>query len=283
MQQAEPATPPLFVVALGRSGTTMLMRALAAHPQIIAFSQYPLELRVWTHVAHRGDASLVSGLLAHEDRLAWPQGVLSRLRSVGHLTARDAMQIYDDLAEEAGKTSPHLAAEKYPPRLDLQEALRVVPRARAVLLVRDPRDVIASARRFDAKRGYRGFLERDGDGDDVLLEKYGDAYARLAQWRRALGAPLVRYEDLVAEPDRTLDALFEALGLDHGAAIVEAARGGWDVKARRHRTASSAEESVGSWRGAVSDDFAGRLMDLTGAHLRDLGYGSEVSGENEAC
>jgi hypothetical protein len=36
---------PVFLVAEGRTGTTLLMRVLASHHRIVAYEDYPLEFR----------------------------------------------------------------------------------------------------------------------------------------------------------------------------------------------------------------------------------------------
>ena len=38
--------PGIFVVSLGRSGSTMLMSALSAHKQVVAYERHPLETRI---------------------------------------------------------------------------------------------------------------------------------------------------------------------------------------------------------------------------------------------
>ena len=50
-----PSMQPIMVTSLGRSGSTLLMRMLAEHPDIIVHERFPYESRVcsyWMHFMH---------------------------------------------------------------------------------------------------------------------------------------------------------------------------------------------------------------------------------------
>lgn len=269
-----PVIAPLFVAALGRSGTTATLRLLAAHPGIVAHAAYPLELRVFTAAVHPEDETLRAATAGFAEAAPFDAGQQARLAAGEALTGADAEGVYRRITEADGKPDARFAAEKYPPRLDLPTALDRRPDARALILVRDPRDVIVSARAFDAKRGYRGFLEREGDTDEALVERYAGLYARLAGWRRARpDLPLLRYEDLIADPLATAGPLFAALGVaaDAGTVAATVAKAGAQ-KPGRHLTSASVPDSVGRWRAALSPRLADLVADRMAAELAAFGY-----------
>lgn len=268
------AIAPLFVAALGRSGTTATMRLLSAHPEIVAHAAYPLELRVFTAAVHPEDDALRAATAGFARAATFDEAQQARLTAGEPMTAADAEAVYRRIADADGKPAARLAAEKYPPRLDLPAALERLPDARALILVRDPRDVIVSARAFDAKRGYRGFIEREGDTDEALVDRYAGLYARLADWRRSRpDLPLLRYEDLIADPVAAAGPLFAALGVadDAGTVAATVAKAGAQ-KPGRHLTAASVPDSVGRWRAALSPRLAALVADRMAAELAAFGY-----------
>jgi hypothetical protein len=136
----------------------------------------------------------------------------------------------------AGYSNPRTGADDY---LIIKEPngsigapllMEALPESRMVLLVRDPRDVVASV--LDAAReGGWLYESRNGGGASkkrVAAEKRPRAFAgeRARVYRRGVrnakeaydahGGPkaLIRYEDLVADTPGTMRRLYAALGID---------------------------------------------------------------------
>jgi len=254
------AMRPLLSLSIGRSGTTFLMRLLSSHPGIVARQDYPLEFRPFAFALFPDDEVLRSSTAPE----IFQSGVFS---------VSDAFAMYRAMAERAGK-SPRYFVEKLTGRLDPQRVLDATPDAAFLWLIRDPRDVLLSARAFDRKRGFRGFREQDGDSDETVVLKYADGYTKLMAGAERTGARIVRYENLVGiNAHAALADVLSWLGLDAGETIV---RNAFDTAMSaedgRHTTASSPQRSVARWRSEMS----GRLIDLYAEHfasiMPQLGY-----------
>ncbi|MHC1753300.1 sulfotransferase [Humidesulfovibrio sp.] len=131
----------------------------------------------------------------------------------------------------------------------------IYPQVREIFLVRDPRDVLCSTLAFNKKRGSKDDMGRSQVGSDLEFvshqaRKY-DA-TLLAAWRaRRDAALLVRYEDLMCNPEAEFARIFEALGLSFSPELAQGICGGGALDAGReskHRTSHSVEGSLGRWR-----------------------------------
>jgi hypothetical protein len=227
---------PLFVVSIGRSGTTLLMSLLTQHPRIVSDTAYPFEFRPFAASAMPENKSLTDAVFAYP--LDGDRGKLLAPAYEQGLTPAATRRILGNLAAAQGKT-PLFAAEKVGARL-LPVVQTAYPTARYVLLLRDPRDVIVSARAFDVKRGFRGFQERDGDSDEDVVLKYKPLIDALADFLKRDRPIPIRYDELMCWRDETLQRVFGGLGLEPCAGIEPPPLG-------HHRTAASDSASTKRW------------------------------------
>jgi len=235
----------LLVTGCYRSGTTLLEKLLHQHPEVCVASQpypplwfvtkqrlldhegldrrYPLEHgfleRHITPAAlhafldrHRfaaADVASLFELLADYGEGLWTPEVLDLEPQVApdHWLGI-ARQLNRLLAGRLGRPtarwvgSKEILCEEYAPYL-VQHGYRVL------VILRDPRAMIASLdyrRRDNATGHHRPILY------SLRLWRKSVAYA--LAWQEHPGFGWVRYEDLVDDPARTLDALFRWLGLD---------------------------------------------------------------------
>jgi hypothetical protein len=184
-----PAAPPIFVIGCPRSGTTLVRMILDSHPEISAGEETKflsdLERVVgehWRLVSQYG-----------YERAWW----LDRIRSFYG-------GFQEDYMHRRGKRR---WAEKTPGyTLHLPFIDELFPDALYVHVIRDVRDVVAS---HHERWGYRSAL-RVARG----------VWAKYVSTARSFGRTLppsryteVRYEELVADPERVLRGLFEFLGV----------------------------------------------------------------------
>jgi len=241
----------LFVVGSPRSGTTFLAGALGRQPGCVDLGEVaPLK-------------AAIPGLfgLAQDRQERRVRAILERVRLLSLTRGLRGV-------EQTPETSFLLAA-----------ALAAYPQARAVHIVRDGRDVVASLLE-------RGWLSRDraGGHDDARLP-YGvqprfwveperveefatasDATRAAWAWRRYVAAARtspertveLRYERLVSEPEAVAADVAGPLELLPGP--LAAALG------RAH------DRSAGRWRERLTDDQVADVEREAGTLLRELGY-----------
>lgn len=236
---AGPAAPPadrptpVFIVGLPRSGTTLVERILAAHPDVTAMGEthgFPIALRDSIGVPRLTeiDSEAVS-MMAAADR----EAVAGRyLANVGYLL---------------GPT--RFFTEKLPHNYLYVGAIRrAFPEARIVHLRRNPMDSLFGA--YKILFGEASYLWSYRFED--LAENYR-LYRRITDhWRAELGEGFteVTLERLIDEPEREIRRLLDALGLPFDPACLAPHKTGGGVS-----TASSAQvrqpinrQGVDAWR-----------------------------------
>ena len=244
---------PIFVVGFPRSGTTLLATMLSRHSRIAA----PPETRFMEEVVDRArDHTAMLARVAASRRcrdLALDGDLLaaafrSRPPSYDWLF-RVLLESY---AANAGKD---LVAEKSPIHLlHVPTLAGWYPKARFLLMVRDGRDCVLS------------LLKAPWAHDSVL--RHSVEWRRRMSWaRRLVGADapqlqVVRYEDLLPDPETQLRRAMDFLGLAFERRQLHASRDstavpGWE-KAWKGKAAERLDPSrVAAWR---RDADAIRLM-----------------------
>ena len=303
-----PRLRPLMVNSLGRTGTTVLMQMLAAHPAVVAYARPPYEARggkYWLHVLKvlgaPTDARKRVGapMEFHLEPLAaggnpfyssafaaWPEvETWSGSDYVADLAAFCQRSIdgwYLATAAAQGQASEPLVyfAEKHFPDVYPRLMRELYPNAREIFLVRDFRDMVASMIAYNARKGYDEFGRNKAGSDEAWLAYLHQVFLALRNAWRDRGEPgsLVRYEDVVREPTTTLPRLLDLLGLDAAPATVErliAAAAPDAPELRGHGTADSPASSIGRWRRDLPPELRTLTGDAFGELLEDFGYATE--------
>jgi Sulfotransferase family len=288
---------PLMVNTIGRSGSTLMVTLLSSHPDVVAFSPFIKDARVstyWVNVMQdlSEPASYLApfdppdldsphwwlgsgaGKLGDPDIEYWLGG--EGVESLANLCRGQIEVFYRRLAAER---SPRYFVEKYLPHQVVPDLLaEIYPRAREVILVRDFRDILCSVIAFNRKRGWDAFGRSEG-GDDaeyVRTSMRQSAVTLAERLRGEAGGPrLVRYEDLVLDPEPTLTELFADLGLANEPELVSATiqRAEEDTAAmHHHRTTSDPAASIGRWREDLPEEIAAVCNEELGPWLTEFGY-----------
>jgi hypothetical protein len=215
-----PAEPLLFIVGAPRSGTTLLRAMLNRHSRIGLCDE--TFFFYWV-----GNRQRVFGDLADPNRRAHAVDRFLETRRVARL-GLDLAALRVELLREAA-TYPRffaallrfyaraqgkaIAGEKTPQHaLEARTLLDWYPEARLLHLIRDPRDVVASLRRMPWGAGSRL-------ADARTWRACVDGAERCAGDPRFMR---LRYEDLIAAPERELSRICSGLGVAFEPALLEA-------------------------------------------------------------
>lgn len=290
---------PLPVTALGRTGTSWLMLLLRAHPQVLVAPPFPYEMRLGPYWAAVFDAlSRPESYLqqvASQQRGHWwwlgdanhpvetwlEQGLGARhvggeaVEALAGFCGERIAGFYAALAAAEDRPGARFFAEKHLPGSPSRHLLgELFPGLRELVLVRDLRDMVCSVLAFNARRGYAAFQRELFASDEEFIRSLRDPALALRDAARS-GAHLLRYEDLLGDPQATLQRAFAALGLEADEARVrEVLARASDVEPdqqARHRT-SPAGASIGRWRRDLPEALARCCAESLGDVLREFGY-----------
>ena len=264
-----------FFVGCGRSGTTLVRALVDAHPDMAI----PPESHFVVAEAPRGGAAFdpaafVSALAASDRFALWEldrDAVAGAVR--GAADYPDAVRATFALwARRQGKARYGDKTPGYVVHLPVIAGL--FPEAVVVHVVRDGRDVAASF----VELGWAGTAEEAALHWRLRVSRGRQAGRALAPGRYHE----LRYEDLVADPERTLRALCEAIALpfspamvDHRAEAAEVARTTSHPEYHRH-LAEPVTADLRDWRHDLDPSTLARIELLAAPVLAGLGY--EPSG-----
>jgi hypothetical protein len=295
-----PRYQPIIVTALGRSGTTWMMRNLSLHPEIIVYRVHPYEFylgRYWISLvqtlAAPGDNPPCANpnQLAHNPYPSCPNPhelighMLPNQRWLGKCHAEEVAKFcqssidsfYKRIAEYQEQEDARFFAEKHAPDGIPRLTWEIYDGAKEIFLIRDLRDVGYSVLSFNAKNRSLDFSRMYANSDEeyfTLLNQQG--LTLLQSWHeRRNRAFLVKYEDLILKPEPTLQELFQYLGLDHSPAIIQeiiqkASQDTAELKG--HRTSGSVEQSIGRWRRELPGPLQDHCRTCFSEVLAGFGY-----------
>jgi hypothetical protein len=272
----------LFVRLLeGRCGSTVMMRLLKSSGDVYVDGGYPYEsgvlcfLHGLLHGVRFGREPLVGFVnadivhrLQRAELNVEPQ-LATREELFSSLLHHEIAAVADLLGRLPGP--PRFYAEKWGGD-SIADFARAEIGCRAVHLVRDPRDIYASIKAFDAKRGYAGFGRLPIDSDESYLTRLtGEMTRRLQSMREDSGLVdhlMVRYEDLVTDPDKTVRCLGGWLGIELDPRVVLQSR----AEHAGHLTSADAGASIGRYRKELSVAEQDAIVAALGSDMERLGY-----------
>jgi tetratricopeptide (TPR) repeat protein len=190
---------PVFFIGFPRSGTTLVERMLAHHPDVFAAPERtPL-------------GGVFEWLKQQYPRQRYPD----MLRHVRPDDLREMRQVYWRWADSQFKTPKQpVFVDKMPMNILAVGLIDAIfPDAKILCALRDPRDVILSCYFQDFAQNPSTSIFNDLSS---TAEYYGAVMGYWMRMKPALRPPIheYRYEDLVADSEKTLKQIFEFIGLD---------------------------------------------------------------------
>lgn len=190
-----------------------------------------------------------------------------------------AESFYREYATARGRSTVAYFAEKSAPAGHCAWTIwQLYPQAKEIFLFRDPRDILASALAFNAKRGFPSFGRQHVGTDEEFIEVVrADLMSLVSRWKhRSSRGALLRYEDLVRSPQAALREMLDTFALDSSAVVVNSmVQAGNEVTAEvdRHRTSPDGQSSVGRWVKDLEPRLQSMCNDAFRGLLDEVGYG----------
>ncbi len=209
---------PIFIVGVGRSGTSMLQSMLNAHGEIT----FPPETHfIRTYLSGQNS---IDGIV--EEKMLNDVNLLKLDLPLKKIIERnsDLNGLYVDLLQEYMlKREKKYVGDKDPKNIEYMQLLyNFFPQAIVIHIYRDPRAVIASRMKAEWSKGRP-------------LWQHILAYKVQLNYGRSKGGDLfdnyieIKYERLVEDPERELKRLCDLLGLKYDPNMVEFYKSAGDV------------------------------------------------------
>ena len=282
--------PPILVLGVRRSGTTLLRVMLDRHSELAV----PDESYFVPQIAdrHRGRIDVeafVDDLRRLKTLREWEvpvEEVRAHLRP-GMPAGEAVAAVYETYAAHRGKRRFGDKTPMYMQHLRLLE--RLFPNARYVHLIRDGRDAALSFLAMPEGIVTRTWAHPRSAGDFACQWRSEVAAARTLGRRVGRERYLeIRYEALVAQPEQKLRRICEFAGLRFEPGMLDYA-GRVDLSAKPHQQSLTKPPTAGlrDWRGQMAPEDVRAFEAVAGDLLRELGYeatsGTTLSGRLRRC
>jgi hypothetical protein len=287
----------VWLLGSPRSGSTWLLRLLGEHDAVIPYNEpligwflgpftcdlpgmQPCELDRSTFTMRRAQGSARYQFFNDEFEHVWRPDLRRMLnhRLLAHARRYPAKT----------QLSRSLMVIKEPNGSQSADVImRALPRSRFLFLLRDGRDVVDSELASNLKGSWISRMFAGSTGIDAAeRRKFVEQSAYKWLWRtevvqeayEAHTGPkhLVRYEDLIRDPERHLRGIYEWLGLELSDAELAATieRNAFEEMREEDRGEGQFSRAAkpGYWRESLSEDEQAVLHSVIGPKLRELGY-----------
>ena len=219
----------IFLTGAARSGTTYLQKLLASHPQVKTgpeshlFSLYidPL-LKAWQYQVDAAIKDTRSGL-----------GMPSYMDEEQYFASLDIFlsQLLQPMLEQLQENERFL--EKSPSHVNSLPAIhKLLPQAKIIHIIRDPRDVVASVLAASRSWGKNWAV----DSAKIAAYTWCKQMNNVEAFAKTLDPSIffeIRYEDLTADPMKSLQEIGEFLELTWSTAELEEAIASNSLQASR--------------------------------------------------
>jgi Sulfotransferase family len=273
--------PPLLILGVSRSGTTLLRVMLDRNSQLaVPDESFFIPLLADRHVLHVDADDFLDDVRRLETVREWgvPLDKLRARLTDGMPIGRAIAAIYEVYAEERGKSRWGDKTPMYMRHLLLLR--RLFPAAQYVHLIRDGRNAAVSFLSMPAGIAFQTWAHPRSVAGFACLWRTEVAAAR--RLGRRLGPERyleVRYEDLVADAKAELRRICAFAALPYDRAMTD--YGGSESEGRAHQQSLKRPLTPGlrDWRMQMSAQDAGAFESVAGDLLRELGYETDAKAD----
>lgn len=265
---------PVFVVGFPRSGTTLLATLLGRHSTLAATPETHVMNEFYSrgmgYMLDRGGDYILSNILS---RTRIQDMNLSEEALEARMTAFDSSlaSLFRAMLEEFA----HLQAkprvlEKTPAHLPYVPTLiEWYPNAKVIGIIRDGRDAVLSNMRMTWTHDNMRRHARLWKWQDGLLEKYERDYPD--------NFMSVYYEDLVAEPEKTVQSLDTFIGIEFEPGQLDsdpdsATVPSWESDWKKQATSAPDTKKIHEWKTAATPEEIWLMNSMMAPRLIKRGY-----------
>lgn len=273
---------PLFIISAGRSGTTLLRSMLVASGSIAI----PPETQIIHNLAIKFNAmqgqgwegltkTLIAEFESHHYFKLWSSNLSPVYQTVLHLPknerslARLIDEVYKTYADQQFPNALMWGDQSPIHTFYLPYIERIFPDAKYLHLLRDGRDVVAS---YTQSHGQSYFYE--------ALFKWKESINRVKKLQDKLDYRQfieIRYESLVNDPELTLQAISQFIGLEYNVKMLDYWKLDSTIESKlfnHHRNLEKPvfSTSIGSWKKRLSKEQKEFLTTNLTNILQKLGY-----------
>ncbi len=288
----------IFVVGNSRSGTTMMGRVLGGHPEVFTFKELHFFEQLWapsinTDTIGRQHACVLAARLLTIQRDGYytqgdPHSYMDEASAIADTlgsptTPPKVFQAF--IQYECTKHDKVIGCDQTPRNLYyLDELLQLYPDARFVVMVRDPRDVLLSQK----NRWKRRRLGAKGTPWWNAIRTWAGYHPITISmlWRSGVAAGdkhaddprvcVLRFEDLLADPQCELKKICATAGLDYDPAMLDVPRVGSSHEQDRPGELGLDPESAGRWKqGGLTRTELAVCQRIAGEPMARHGYTTE--------
>jgi hypothetical protein len=285
---------PIFVVGAPRSGTTLTARILGRHKSIVRLGESHFFEDVWTRRKQLGDLKTETSLSAAAERTLTVFGRFAFTGTQKHIDRvfskekliTDALAMGGSYAGLYGALMQGLADSVHRPYFCddtpkhlyyLHDILQLFPRAKVVACIRDPRAFLSSYKNYWKRM--RSSYETSRvqalyhpvitsmlwNSSANLVHKYTSEKVYSNQ------VLLVKYEDLVTQPEAVVGKLCDFIGVDYADSLL-------DISGNNSSFDGAQEESgiftssVDRWRTSLQSDEVWWAQAVNRKHMKTYHY-----------
>jgi hypothetical protein len=282
MPAVKDTQPFLFIMGSGRNGSTLLSAILNNHPGICIPPEHniiPVAIRYWyTHPFRTWNdmTEHVCGFLRRPSQWSLDIAAIQKDLLAAPASERNVTcilrSIYGYFAQLQGKVNPVFGDKTPSNTFYIKSIKKHFPASRIVFLVRDPRDVIASF----LKANEQYYSDRFG----FMIWRWKNSIEKYKALSKHYPADvmLLKYEDLVSDPQKEVNAIIKLLGLASAPGLLNNYGANLEFlgvnDASHHQNILNpiSTASIGAWRDTLTNEQAGRIEKKLGARMRKLGY-----------
>ena len=204
----------VYVLGTGRSGTTMMNKLLASHPDIVGVMQVEI-LKKFSYDLETTD-NLIKEVAENKKEAEIVKKYFKKNKISSELSKSNPYKfMHDYCSAHADHFKKTFYTEKSPIHsLFAEEILKKIPNSKVLIIIRDPRATILSKNNaFTANRGkiynFPLFLRHKLNLSEVLFTyKYFDKI--YSKYKNSKRVHFTNYDDLVSNPKKELKKIYNS-------------------------------------------------------------------------